>query len=308
MSKHTISRRQLLQSAAAGTVSLALQDSSRAEAVFQFEYIVASSMYGRLPIAEVVAEVRKTDAEHIDIWPERHANHREQIEKMGHDAFASLLDKHKVKVGIYTVYNPGLHRCQPWMPVAKKFGGTMLIANAGINKKVKGDAAKKAVAQYIERLKPVIARAEELDLLIGVENHSGSFVNQPENQTLFLDMVKSERVGIALAPYHIGQDSKMLAAHIEKLGDRLFHFYAWQHGMGCMKKLPKEQELLQMPGRGDLDFTPIAAALKKIKYSHWVQPFMHPVPRGIPILPTASEVSAEINRAQKYLEKCLKRA
>jgi hypothetical protein len=29
---------------------------------------------------------------------------------------------------------------------------------------------------------------------------------------------------------------------------------------------------------------------------------MHPTPRGIPILPTAAEVTAEINRARQYLE------
>ena len=32
---------------------------------------------------------------------------------------------------------------------------------------------------------------------------------------------------------------------------------------------------------------------------------MHPVPRGIPILDTAEEVTAEINRARRYLESCL---
>ncbi len=76
--------------------------------------------------------------------------------------------------------------------------------------------------------------------------------------------------------------------------------------MGCMKKLPKEQELLQMPGRGKLDFVPIVGALKKINYNGWTSIFMHPVPRGIPILPTAREVTAEINRSRLYLEDCLK--
>jgi hypothetical protein len=33
--------------------------------------------------------------------------------------------------------------------------------------------------------------------------------------------------------------------------------------------------------------------------------FMHPVPRGIPILETASAVTAEINRSRDYLNKLL---
>lgn len=69
---------------------------------FRLNYIVASSMYGRLPLGDVLAEVGKTDAEHIDIWPQRHANHREQIETMGHQEFAAMLKRHKVKVGILT--------------------------------------------------------------------------------------------------------------------------------------------------------------------------------------------------------------
>ena len=34
-------------------------------------------------------------------------------------------------------------------------------------------------------------------------------------------------------------------------------------------------------------FVPIVAALKKIRYAGWTSVFMHPVPRGIPILPTS---------------------
>ncbi len=71
-----------------------------------------------------------------------------------------------------------------------------------------------------------------------------------------------------------------------------------------MKKLPKEEELLQMAGRGDLDFRPIVAALQEIRYEGWTEIFMHPVPRGIPILDTTTLVTEEINRSRRYLDKC----
>ena len=115
----------------------------------------------------------------------------------------------------------------------------------------------------------------------------------------------SKHLGVALAPYHLPQDAAAIARLIEGLGEGLAHFYAWEHGMGCHTKLPKEQELMQMPGRGKLDFRPLLAALRKIGYAGWTEVFMHPVPRGIPILPTAGEVTAEINRARRYLEGCL---
>jgi sugar phosphate isomerase/epimerase len=113
-------------------------------------------------------------------------------------------------------------------------------------------------------------------------------------------------LGVAFAPYHLPQDPKMLGDLIRDLGDAIAVFYAWQHGMGCHEKLPKEQELLQMPGRGDLDFAPLLAALRDIHYGGWTEIFMHPVPRGIPILETAKDVTAEINRARDYLEEKLK--
>jgi sugar phosphate isomerase/epimerase len=69
-----------------------------------------------------------------------------------------------------------------------------------------------------------------------------------------------------------------------------------------MEKLPKEQELLQMPGRGELDFGPIVSALRKINYRGYTSIFMHPTPRGIPILPTAKQTTAEILKAKSYLE------
>ncbi len=56
---------------------------------------------------------------------------------------------------------------------------------------------------------------------------------------------------------------------------------------------------------GDLDFGPLLSALKQMKYSGWTEIFMHPVPRGIPILETASAVTAEINRSRDYLNKLL---
>lgn len=72
-----------------------------------------------------------------------------------------------------------------------------------------------------------------------------------------------------------------------------------------MKKLPKAQELLQMPGRGELDFAPLLQALSDIRYDGWTEIFMHPVPRGIPILPTTSAVTQEINKSRQYLEELL---
>ncbi len=274
---------------------------------FRFRYILASSLYGMMPLEEVLAEVRKTGAEHIDIWPMKHANHREQIETMGHEAFAALLKAHKVKPGVLSHYDLGPFGLQAAMLFAKTFGARILISNSRGPKGLSGDALKAEVKKFAEQMKPHIAAAAENKLIIGIENHSGGLIASPDSIRWLIDFVQSRHLGIALAPYHLEQDSAMIAQLIEDLGERLVLFFAWQHGHGSVKKLPKEEELLQMPGRGGLDFIPLVRALKKIKFAGWTEIFMHPVPRGVPILDTVSEVTAEINRARSYLDACLKK-
>ena len=94
----------------------------------------------------------------------------------------------------------------------------------------------------------------------------------------------------------------MIGRLVRHAGPAVKFVYAQQHGMGSSKKLPKEQEMLQMPGRGKLDFGPLVDALRAIEYRGYTEIFMHPVPRGVPILPTAKAITAEINRSRGYLE------
>jgi sugar phosphate isomerase/epimerase len=89
---------------------------------------------------------------------------------------------------------------------------------------------------------------------------------------------------------------------IRQCDQKLMLFYAWEHGMGCMKPMPKAEETQQMPGRGKLDWKPLLRALKDMQFTGPTEIFMHPTPRGIPILPTAAETTAEIVRARKHLD------
>lgn len=262
-------------------------------------------MYGKLPLGEILPEVRKTGSWHIDIWPQHHANQREQIETMGHERFVTMLKQHQVELGMITRYDLGPYGLQDEMKVVKKLGGSMIVCGSGGPKNLKGPALMSAVREFIEKMKPHIEAAERTDVTIGIENHANSLIDLPDAIKWFAEFSPGRFLGIALAPYHLPQEPGLIADLIEILGEKLIHFYAWQHGHGCHQKLPKEQELMQLPGRGDLDFVPLLAALKKINYCGWTEVFMHPVPRGIPIMPTVGEVTAQINLARIYLEKCL---
>ena len=278
---------------------------SKVAQTFRLRYIVGSSMYGRMALEDVLSEVRSTGAKHIDIWPEHHANHREQIEKMGHERFAEMLKQYQVELGILTHYDLGPFGLQAEMRVAKKLGGSMIICGSHGPGNLKGQTLKAAVRKFVEKMKPHILAAEQMGITVGIENHANSLIDSPDAIRWLAEFTPCRYLGIALAPYHLPQDPTLIAKCITDVGYRLVHFYAWQYGMGCHKKLPKQQELMQLPGRGEMDFMPIIAALKKINYDGWTEVFMHPVPRGISILPAAAEVTSAINDAQKYLELCL---
>lgn len=221
---------------------------------------------------------------------------------MGHDAFAELLQTHRVKLGASTRFDLGPFELKSEMAFAQEFGASLLVCGSKGPKGLAGDELRGAVAKFAEALKPHIEAAACHDVTIGIENHGNALIESPDSMKWLVEFTDSRHLGIALAPYHLPDDASMIAKLIEDLGQHLCLFYAWQHGMGCHEKLPKEQELLQLPGRGDLDFLPLVDALRKINFRGWTEIFMHPVPRGIPILDTASDVTAELERSRLYLE------
>lgn len=268
---------------------------------FRLNYILGACMYGYTDVREILPEVAKTGARAIDIWPKVHGNQREQLAAMGESAFASLLQAHGVKLGCITQYKLGPFGLQEEMRLAARLGCHTMVTGGRGPKGLSGTELKKAVGVFVEQMKPHVVVAEETGVTIAVENHTDNLIESPDSLKWLAELRPSKHLAIALAPYHLPQDEKLLGGLIRALGASIAMFYAWQHGMGCREKLPKAQELLQMPGRGALDFAPLLRALKDIQYSGWTEIFMHPVPRGIPILEPTAAVTAEINRARDYL-------
>jgi len=275
------------------------------EQPFALRYILASSMYGKMKLEEILPEVRKTGADSIDLWPEPHGNQREQMEAMGHERFAERLAQHNVKLAMTTRYDLGPFKLADEMRMLRKFGGKILVTGSQSVKNLAAADTKEAVKRFVAQMEPHTALAEQLGVTIAIENHGHALVCSPDSLRYFAEFARSPNLGLALAPYHLPQDPQFLGRLIEELGPKVVHFYAWEEGKGCMKKLPKDEELQQMPGRGPLDFRPLLAALGEIGYQGWTSIFMHPVPRGIPILDTTAGVTGEINRSRQYLEKCL---
>lgn len=292
---------------AAATARRAACVSAAAEAEpFQLRYILSSCLYGYTDVKEILPEVRKTGASAIDIWPRVHGDQREQLDAMGETRFGEMLRRHRVELGCITQYKLGPFNLADEMRLCSRLGCPLIVTGAVGPKGLSGDELRKAVAAFIEKMKPHLELAAETGVTIAIENHADSLIESPDSLKWLADLRPSKNLGIAFAPYHLPQDAKLLAELIVALGNRMAMFYAWQHGMGSKQKLPKDQELLQMPGRGPLDFAPLIDALRTIRYEGRTAVFMHPFPRGAPIMEKTAEVTEEVNRARRYLEQCLR--
>ncbi len=258
-------------------------------------------MYGYAKLSEVVAEVPKTGATAIDLWPKVHGDQREQLDAMGEAAFEELLQQHGVTLGCITQYKLGPFGLQAEMRLAERLGCHLMVTGGSGPKNLRGQALKEAVGDFANKLKPHLAVAAETGVTIAIENHGRNLIDSPDSLKWLIELAPSPQLGIALAPAHLPQDAHALAKLIEDLGDRLALFYGWQFGKGFSQQMPEADELEQLPGRGPLDFGPAVQTLKKIGFQDWTEVMMHPTPRGIPILDTTEQVTAAIKAAHDYL-------
>tara|TARA_Y100001960_G_scaffold332491_1_gene433191 strand:+ start:1144 stop:2064 length:921 start_codon:yes stop_codon:yes gene_type:complete len=278
---------------------------------FRLRYILSSAMYGYMPLESILPQVTLTGSEAIDVWCKVHGNQREQIDKMGHNVAKNLLAKHKVKAAVFTRYPLGPFGLVDEMrKIHKNFDAEIIVCGTTGPSEVKGKEAKKVVSEFLEKMKPHVSVAEELGMTIAVENHSRQFLYHPDSLQYFAELNSSKNLGVALAPHHLHRFQDQIPAIIRDLGNANIPFmYFQEHSDGMYKKTSKEIEMRQMPGfGGGLDYKPILRALKDIKYDGYCEIFMHPVPRGIPILPTIEEISKAINKSREYIESSLKEA
>jgi sugar phosphate isomerase/epimerase len=87
--------------------------------------------------------------------------------------------------------------------------------------------------------------------------------------------------------------------------ENLPFIYFQEYHPSSKTQMAKEEELKQMPGFGTLDYVPILKAMAEIEFDGLAEIFMHPVPRGIPVLPTAGEITKVILKSREYIGECL---
>ncbi|MFM1770774.1 MAG: hypothetical protein RJA22_3303 [Verrucomicrobiota bacterium] len=302
----TASRRVFLQSVAAATAGAVLPGRA-ADAPFRLSYLLASALYGNLPLEQVLPEVTRAGCVGLDLWGKAHATHREEVEAMGVDRFEALLQRHRVRLVCSTRYPLGPFGLQPEMPLVQRLGGNLIVCDSRGPKNLAGAELKVAVRGFLEQMKPHADAAARHGITLAIENHGNALLHTPDSLRYWAEFNRHPALGVAFAPHHLHQHVAEMPRLIRDLGAaNLPFFYLQEHGIGSQKTVAKDIELRQLPGRGTLDYRPLVRALRGIGFRGHAAIFMHPTPRGTPILPTAAEVTAVHNEARAHLERCLR--
>jgi sugar phosphate isomerase/epimerase len=266
-------------------------------------HLLSSSLFGYTPLEKILPIAKRLGVTSLDVWPKVHGNQREQLTEMGEEKFVELLSRYDCKLDCLTQYPLGPFGLADEMRLAKRLGCHTIVTGSGGPKGLQGSELKSAIREFTEKLKPHLELAQECDVRIAIENHASSLLDSPDSMRWLCDMRPSDRLGIAFAPYHLAQDQEMLGKLVRDVLPCIEVFYAWQHGKGCMQAQPKQDERLQLPGRGSLDFEPLFRELIKGRYRGWIEVFMHPFPRGIPIAEEIQEVFDLLSESKSYVDR-----
>jgi sugar phosphate isomerase/epimerase len=223
----------------------------------------SSVHFGSLPVEEACRHISALGFAGIDFWPSPFGcRHLDEIEnRLGPEGLKDVLSKHNLTLYAFSCYSVGYPK---YAEILGKAGGGVAVRGSR-GGKVQQDLAKE-MKEFMEQLKPEIQLAERFDSTLAIENHGDALLDSLDSFKAFVEMNPNpKRLGIALAPYHLQAAKISVPEAIAIAGSQLFFFYAWQHAEG----------LKQLPGIGPTDCTPWIAALAKVGYRGYVNPFMH---------------------------------
>ena len=299
-------RRHFLQSIAAAAATTAFP-ARAAQPVLKLKYILSSALYGDMKLETILPEVSATGCSGLDVWCKPHGTQREEVEAMGLARFSEMLRKQAVTPVCFTQYPLGPFELQKEMPVLKQLGGSLFVTGAKGPKNPTGAEARSAIKAFLEQMQPHADAAAQSGMTIAIENHSNSLLQSPDSIKAWAELNKHPNLGVAFAPHHLAEHISEMPGLIRDLGAANLPFiYFQEEGIGSKKTVPKEVELQQLPGLGTLDYTPLLKAMRDVNFRGWVEIFMHPTPRGVPILPTANEITAVLNKSRNHIEGLLK--
>jgi len=249
---------------------------------------MSSNHFKSLPFEKACQRIAALGFEAIDIWsPYQKCPHLDDVlNRLEPDGLKEVLAKNGLKLYAFSVYVGGYRR---YAELLGKAGGGVAIR--GSTRPCNPKELTSRMKDFIEGLKPEIELAEKYNSYLAIENHGHALLNSLDSFKAFMDINTHPRLGIALAPRHLQGIKTSVDEVIAISGKQLLFFYAWQRAKG----------MNQLPGHGPTDFTPWIAALAKIDYRWYVNPFTHHAAEP-------DVMSAALAKSRDYLRKCYAKA
>jgi sugar phosphate isomerase/epimerase len=291
-----LGRRELLQQVASGLAAalatpaiLAIErKEGPAAAKWTLRQSTSSIHYLSLPIEQACERIARAGFEAVDIWSAYdRCPHLDDVQKrLGADGLQEVLQRNRLKLFSFSVYVGGYAR---YAELLGKVGGG--VAVRGSSGPCRPEELTTRMRAFLESLKPDAELAEKHNSYLAIENHGHALLDSLDSFKAFVELNRSPRLGIALAPYHLQAGRASVEEAIRIAGRQLLFFYAWQQAGGMQ----------QLPGHGTTDFTPWLAALAKVEYRWYVNSFMHGHVKP-------DEMSAALMKSRDYLKDCLAQA
>ena len=276
----------LLGSAAvAASWGIGVRQSAAAETPWRMRLSTSTVHFRDLSFEQACQRIAALGFEAVDVLDENfHCPHLDEIEeKLGVEATKEILKRHGLTLYAITCYGLGYPR---YAELLGKLGGHVAVRGSIYGRFAAKDIVP-GIKKLLEGLKPQIDLAEKHDAFIAIENHGAALLDSLDSFKAFVELNSSPRIGIAVAPLHLQRGGVAVEDVIAVCGKQLKFFYAWQSGAG----------LRTLPGHGATDLTPWLAALAKIDYPWYVNPFTHHH-----VAP--DEMSDALGRSVEYLRKC----
>lgn len=279
-----VSRRRFLAHSAAAVAACAAGGNAPAAPpvnAWNMRLSTSSIHYMSLPIEQACRRIAALGFEAIDIWsPHAGCPHLDDAQdRLGPDGLKEVLEQNKLKPYAWSVYSGGFRKYAAF--IGAMGGGVAVRGSTASQPPEEMTARMKA---FVESLQPELELADEHNAYLAIENHSGQLMNSLDSLKAFADLARHPRLGIALAPYHLQRMDVSVEEAIAICGQRLLFFYAWQAQPGIQ----------QLPGIGPTDFAPWLAALARVNYRWYVNPFMHGEPEP-------EVMTAALRKSREYL-------
>ena len=146
------------------------------------------------------------------------------------------------------------------LELAKAVGAGNIAITSG--RMLGGMPPDKAASQFAESLRPILDRAEQLAINVGIECEPGLFVEYAVELREWIDRLDCPRLGSNLDVGHSQVLGESIPQTIRLLNDRIWNLH--------IEDIPGRKHYHLIPGQGSLDWSALKTALVSIDYRRFL--------------------------------------